>query len=139
MLDPITAIGLVAAVGTLAQLSEQVLLGLYKYLVDVKKAPHRSKELREEIGIMLSLVTTLKETMEQESDNIPQASLYAAVEEFACMLREMADQVEAKKTMGARKLVWPFTQAKNAEYLAKIERYKSLFSLALNIDQRFSR
>lgn len=48
----------------------------------------------------------------------------------------MAGRMEVGKKDMTKRLKWPFTEKENEEYLFKFERYKSMFTLALQVLQR---
>jgi hypothetical protein len=56
---------------------------------------------------------------------------------FVDMLVTMQERVKADQTKGiGKRMKWPFCERQNQQFIEKIERYKSTFNLALNIDQR---
>ena len=60
--------------------------------------------------------------------------LHGALCSLHDMLVTMHERVKADQTKGiGKRMKWPFCERQNQE---KIERYKSTFNLALNIDQR---
>jgi len=63
-MDPITAVGLVAAA---AQLTANVKCTLVDYLRKVIDAPKQSRELRQELGAMCELLDDLKNVITTKS------------------------------------------------------------------------
>jgi hypothetical protein len=137
VMDPITAVGLVASAAQLAELAVQVLAKLFQYTVNVKAAPESSRKLRDEIGTSLSLIKSL-EVMLGQNPNRPMHRgdlLVRTVDEFRQTLESLDKRVQPSKTRGIGKLTWPLKKEENDLIISRIERYKSALSLTLGIQQ----
>jgi hypothetical protein len=132
-MDPVTAIGLVASIGQLASLAVQVFTNLHKYYRDFEQAPKRSRQLRRELDRTFVLVTEVQSTFEANPCELLRPSLESEVEEFKEVLQEMLNRASPQNIKGLRRLKWPFREAENDEFIARIERFKSSFSLVMNI------
>jgi hypothetical protein len=133
-MDLVTAIGLAASSAQLANQAKGILCDLYKYFEAVKDAPKHSKELRQEVGFICELLDSLEDVLiarPVESRTI--ARLAAAFQDFRTMLDTMKKRASEKRTEGLRRLKWPFTKEENEKWLFKIERYKSVFNMALTL------
>ncbi len=130
-------VGLTASIGALAELTLKVFTTLYTYYGDVKNGPSRSAELRDELGAMLALFEGLKQSLSRGNyiDNTG-ANLHGELGNLHEILVEMQDRVKADQTRGIRRMTWPFKEGENKKFIERLERCKSTFNLALNIDQR---
>lgn len=138
IIDPVTAIGLAASVADLAELALKLFLTLCQHYRSIRDAPAKSAELRAEVETILDLASTLKETVEQNPTKILlQQLLTRAVNELLTLLRELQKRVEPANVQGFQRLKWPFKESENDKYIAKIERYKNTFNLALNMYQTY--
>ena len=134
-MDPVSALGVAAAA---LQFSEQAIIisdSLYQYYKSVKNAPAKSRELRVEALLLSDVLETLTDVFSTQSTSsvLPKAGKYAdMLKEFSETTAEMAEKVELKKgKLSFKRLQWPFTEKENEKYLAKLERFKSSFQLAL--------
>ena len=135
-MDPITAVGLIASIAQIAQQSTSLLIRLSQFYRDVKEAPARSKELRDELQTVTDLLNALKTTFDADSISLTD-SLKRSTTEFQGILKQLETRLAAEKTEGLKKFKWPFTKADNERIISQIERYKATFTLALNINQTF--
>ena len=60
MIDPVTAIGLVAAVQQLAAAAGTFVLNIYEYYEAIKDAPEQSRQLRQEMASLLQAFNSKK-------------------------------------------------------------------------------
>jgi hypothetical protein len=135
MMDPITAVGLVASVVQLADAARSTFSALFQYYEDVRDAPERSRELREELKALYDILGSLESVLILKSSASTFAvpnSLKSAITQFQEMLDSMTERVAERKTKGLKRLKWPFTKKENDRYLVRMERYKSTFNAALN-------
>jgi hypothetical protein len=126
------------AVGSAAALVQLVGVAkdLFQYLADVKDASRQSKTLRQELGMISDLVGQLEIELKSSSTGssfTTSPTLQNSFGEFRKLLGDMEARVNASKTEGFMRLKWPFTKDQNNDYLSKIERYKTTFSVALEI------
>jgi Fungal N-terminal domain of STAND proteins len=154
-MDPITAIGLVASISQLADQAGRLFVSLFDYYREVKEAPARSKELRDEVQAVADLLDSLKKIVSkantgsrvnsellQLNESIPKC------EEFLRELEARTLQTRSSKSTKTRwsfwndsstldKLKWPFTKEENKRLLDALGRYKENFSWALNMQQTY--
>ena len=134
-MDPITILGAVAASAQLAGTTAQFSFQLYRFYCDVKKAPTKSKELCNEVSelatVMESLARTIK-IVEESSDNvIIDVISDDSLQKYAQFLNELSSRILVNKNDIKKKLKWPLSTKDNETLIAKIERQKSTFNLAL--------
>lgn len=132
-MDPISAIGLVSSAVSVAELAGTILVKLYKYYLDSKTADTSSAELRNEVGMVLSLLNAV---IGSSDSLIHRLELVWAINGLQSVLTEIFQRVTPETTRGLGRLTWPFKKDENERLLSKLERYKSVFTLALNIEQR---
>ena len=127
-MDPLSAIGAAASIAQLAGLAKAIIVDIWEYCDAVHNAPKRSLELRQEI----MNISTCLESLE----HISMGSLFtneAPLDEFKQILKDIRVRVTAAKTKGIGRWKWPFTQNENDRLLSRLERYKTTFTVALNI------
>ena len=129
-MDPVTAVGLVAAA---AQLTANVKCTLVDYLRNVIDAPKQSREFRQELGAMSEVLDELQNMITTKSQFASSASLKTAIEDFTAMLKEINQRVQISKTKGVHRLTWPFTKDESMKLLERIMRYRDIFNSALTI------
>jgi hypothetical protein len=131
-MDPVTAVGLVAAAAQLVNNVKSVYFAVFDYFSKVRDAPNQSRELRNELGAMCDIVDDLQDVI-KKSRFAASATLKEAIAEFDIKLNEMNERVKISKTKGLNRLKWPFAENENKNYLAMISRYRGIFNTALNI------
>lgn len=131
-MDPVTAIGLIASVGQITEGTVKLAIKLTHYFHDVKNAPARSQELRSELRTLASILSLIQETLQIDSRAL--RTLEYSIDEFQELLAELSIRIAPERTEGFNKLKWPFTATENEKILAKIERYKSTFNIALTLN-----
>lgn len=132
MLDPATAIGLVASVDQLTALAKTIVSNLYQYFNAVQKAPKRSLELRNEMGVICGLLEKLQ-VLTNEPSFPSSAPLKDAIPSLQTILAEMNTRIAERQTKGLRKLKWPFSEEENNRLLSRISHYIGTFNMALNL------
>jgi len=137
MLDPITAIGLASSLDQLAATAANIVSNMYKYYNTVRDTPKRSKELRNEIGVVSD---TLKEIVEVitsalMADTYKVPNFFSGlVAEMRITLDEMNKRVQPSETEGHKRwLKWPFSKEENERLLSKIERFMKYLSMTLDV------
>jgi hypothetical protein len=143
-MDPITAFGIASSVAGLADLAGTVFLEIFQYCKDVKQAPTKSKELRDEVqtisNLLDSLTTLLKtsSTGERMEDSV---LLGERFKETTVQCKAFLDELNKrvpKKSLGFwLRVKWPFTKVENDQLLEKIGRYKETFIWALSMYQTY--
>lgn len=137
-MDPISAIGLISSAVSVAELAGNILVKLYKYYLDSKTATTRSAELREELGLVLSMLNAVVGTSKPNvSSTHLHLQLVWAINGLQNVLTEILERVTPETTAGLHRLTWPFKKDENERLLSKLERYKSIFALSLDIEQRY--
>lgn len=135
-MDPISIIGLAASVEQLSEAAANIVSNMYKYYEAVRDAPKRSKELRQEMGAMSDqlndLVHVVSSTPTMSTCNL-HPSFISSIKEFQTMLDEMNDRVQVSKIEGRGRFKWPFTKDQNDRLLQRMERYKQMLNMTLNI------
>lgn len=130
------AVGLVLRVVPLAV---NVLTSLYKYYGNVAEAPGQVLRLRQELGTVIAILNTLKDTLDCSPTGFKGSEkvLEEGLVQFEALLKEMEVRVQDHKARGFERLRWPFKEETNKEYLEKIERHKSSFILALTLENQY--
>jgi len=135
-MDPLTALGMVHTADVLAGMARTVVSNMYLYFDAVKNAPKLSAELRQELGTLCILLDSLELALahEDQRGQCPVASTLSSVfPGFRRLLDEMKARVDAAQTEGLKRLKWPFTKDENERLLSRLERFKSVFSLAMSM------
>jgi Fungal N-terminal domain of STAND proteins len=135
-MDPITAIGLISSIANMATLCRDVFIGLVDSYRLVKSAPAQSKELREELMVLSDVLQELERNMGAMTTYLVHGrsavSLQISLDQCNQMLLEMDRRLTVTKADITKRIKWPFTQKENEEYLRRMERYKSTFTLAFS-------
>jgi hypothetical protein len=137
-MDPLSlAIGITALLGTTAQ--------VVQYLNDVRSASIEKRTLASEAASLLVLLTDLKYRAEEAQQT--QDPWYNGVrmlegeggplEQFKASLEGLAAKLEpvSRIRKAGKSLLWTFDRTEIANFLTKIERFKTLINIALNKDQ----
>jgi hypothetical protein len=134
-MDPATALGVAAAATQFAEQAVMIFDCLYQYSKSVKNAPAKSRELRQELLLLSDLLENLASVFSKQNKSpvLPNASKYSdLLQDLKETMTEMAEKAEITAgKISLKRLVWPFKQKDNEKYLAKVERFKTLFHLAL--------
>lgn len=137
-MDPITAIGLLASIGQLIDLTA----GFVEYVNKVADAPRDRVTLAMEATSLLGLLSTLKFRADRAAkDHDPWfaglrslAGEYGPIEQLKLAMVDLAGKFQPKRGGALR---WPFTEKGINEIMSKIERLKSLIALALQGDHLY--
>ena len=138
-MDPITVVGLLAAVAQLIDITSKVV----NYVNDVKDAPKDRAKLAREAAGLLVLFTDLRCRVEEISSTDPWfAGLQSLganggpLMEFQSAMEDIADKLVPAKSgvKFKRVLCWTLDRNEINSILSKIERLKSLIGLALQKD-----
>jgi hypothetical protein len=142
MSDPITAIGLAASVVQLSDLAGRVFVRAFQFYRDVKDAPARSKELRDELQLVADLLDSLKEVCMVPDLQLPGqldlGRLGQSLTQFDEFLTSIDQRITMERTRGLKRLKWPFSIEETQRLLESIGRYKETFNWALNMHQTSS-
>ena len=122
---------------SMATIAKHIVSDLLCHFHNVRGAPNRSMELRQEMFSICNLLDSLDEALKpsQPYSPLPSETL-AALEESMSRFRAVLEEMEARVTnrkQGVARLAWPFTRVENEQYLSAIERFKSTFNLLLSI------
>lgn len=135
-MDPLS---ITASVIAIMQLTGTVL----GYLSDVKNAPKECQQCAIEASSLLHLLTTLRYRLEQAQTGDPWFTVIRALnvengplDQYKQALEQLWSRIDVGN--GAqnikRRLVWKFSKAEVATILVRMERLKSLVSIALEND-----
>lgn len=106
----------------------------------LQHAPKRAAELRNELQSVSCLLDQMKEQFADVPETLASSRLWESMkrstEEFEQMLQTIRGRIQKERTKGLQRLLWPFTNSENKEFLDRIERYKASFELALSIKQK---
>jgi hypothetical protein len=135
MLDPVTTIGLVSSLDQLAETATGIVCNMHKYYEAVRDAPKRSKELRTEMTAVNDLLNQIVDVISASAVSTFKTSdsFNVSVAEMRTTLEDMKSRVQPSKTEGLRRLKWPFNREENERLLSKIERFKNILSMTLEI------
>ncbi|THC97970.1 hypothetical protein EYZ11_002540 [Aspergillus tanneri] len=141
-MEPLSGAGSVIAVIQLASCIAKI---LGDYINDVKIAKRDILDLQQEIdglaGVLRKL-NTLLDRSNSEKFNSSNA-LLDDVKECSSTLEILKTKINSEmagitmKRWGLRALKWPLKRTEVDETIKRIERYKSLFTLALQLDQTY--
>lgn len=138
-MDPITAVGLGATIANMIEVASCIINGFLEYCRSVKRAPAKSKEIREEL---LILSDTLKElysfTGLINAKGPGVTALHKTLNECFELLKKMQAQTAIGKSDLIRRIKWPFNERENEEYLHQVERYKATIALAVSTLQMYN-
>src|SRR2546421_3317089 len=135
-MDPLSV---TASVIAILQLTGEVI----KYLNDVKDAPKECQQCTIEASNLQNLLINLRYRLEEGQAGNP---WFTAVRTLNVengpldQYKQTLEQLQSKVDVGngahkiKRQLVWKFTKAEAASILARMERLKTLVSIALEID-----
>jgi hypothetical protein len=143
MADPITAIGLVASVAQLIDLTIKVV----QYANSVKNASKIQAKLAVEASSLLSLLTSLRYDLEQmKTEGDPWFAAIRSIvahdgplDQFSAMMAELAARLEPRTGLKqtASKVLWPLEKKEVEDILQRIERIKSMIALAYERDNLY--
>lgn len=135
------AIGAVAGIVALVQLSAKLVELSCSYIEEAKQAPKNSRELAAELKSLSEVLIVL----EGYTNKNPQAEALRVLNSQAgpileCILEleELQRKLDPNMRKGLKKvfrsLKWPLKEAETMQIIARIERQKSLFNIAMNTD-----
>ena len=144
-MDPITAVGLVASAAQLGDCTVRVVRSILFYVSEVKDAPSRSADLRDELNTMSEILVNVKGVLETCPDSLATDTLDSLHDTFTNVmgtLKDMLEKVEGSvnpaQTKGLRRLNWPFKAHEIAAYIERVQRYNAALISALNLQQLYS-
>jgi hypothetical protein len=123
MLDPITALQIVATVGGGAACFIEQAYKFFQAVKSIKDAPKHARQLVSELSAVASLIPQLQDVLTD--------SLNADLDTFNSMVIQMRSKMQVVGKYKTEQLKWPFTEAETEAKLREIGRYKETFGLAL--------
>ena len=117
---------------------------IVRYILDVREGSNERRQLIAEIsgtgGVLFTLQQLLKDPQLSAERHAASATLGrngGPLESYVKLLESIGKALQPKNGIreAFRSLTWPFRKEEVYEYLRQIERYKSLFLLALELDQ----
>lgn len=130
-------VGLVASIIAVVELAGKAAAASYGYIGGVKRAPEEIKKFYDELNSLANVLATLKDCVTANPRSIPLQALGASLQE--CISEMQVLEAKLKPKIGWRRKLarykWPLKVKETGEYTARIERHKTLFTLALNTDQ----
>ena len=107
-MEPVSIIGLASAAVQVIDFAGTVLIKLYRYYLDAKTAAASSAELRDEVGLVLSLLNAVTEKLDAGVPREQHVELDRAIQGVRGILEEIDSRVSLQTTKAFRKLEWPF-------------------------------
>jgi hypothetical protein len=130
-MDPASAVELASTVIDLAEFAFKIFSKLHKYYRNVKAAPAKAAELREEFQRVLDVVSGLQEYLESRPHALS-PTILEHIELFRFVtLEEMWSAIQPQQVHGLRRLKWPFQERQNMEYLTKFRSFRDHIDFAL--------
>lgn len=128
------AIGIVASIAALAQLTGKVATLTYQYLGAVKQSQKDLQELADELHTLDQILITLQT---YASGGAQSTSLVQPLRMCTAELRGLQSKLEKKKSLRGLfgRLKWPLEEDETYEVIARISRHKSSLILAISSDQ----
>ncbi|KAL8725583.1 MAG: hypothetical protein Q9181_006365 [Wetmoreana brouardii] len=136
-MDPGTAI----AIG---QVSAKVLSIIWKYYSDVKDAKGNIHSLANELQDLHDVTLKVQGLLQNQPADVnmtTSVTLARTLEQTLLDIKDLEHKLDPgtgdklMKRVGRRALKWPFAKKDVDEWIAKLQRFKSTLSLALNADQ----
>lgn len=138
----VEALGIAASIIAVIQLTASVSTLSYGYIKEWKEAPENIRKLADELSSLSKILTYLQKYVDdnlqspilQLSD--PQNPLREGIRECKVDLSRLQLKLVPKQGSGSirHRLKWPLKEAETSGYLSRMERYKGLIQLALNVD-----
>lgn len=129
-------LGVASSIIGIFQLTGKLVSLGYGFIGGIKRAP---KEIRALANELISLSQVL-DTLQEYADNHPESPALQRLNEKAgplqvCTqeLKELESVLELKGNLD--RFMWPLKEKDTLQYIAQIERHKSLFIFALTADQ----
>ena len=140
-MDPLSALAIATSTTQFLEQTITVIQGLYDYWKTVSEAPQRSRQLQAEIIQVSNVLADLQSALQSipKDVQLPKTikSLSETSKEFVKVMNEMASGIEVQKKQFGKRLKWPFDERQNKKYLSKVEAFKGIATLALNIVQLY--
>jgi hypothetical protein len=113
-------------------LAKAIVSNLYQFFEAVQKAPQRSLELRNEMGVICDLLDRLEALLVDHPSFPSSAPLKDALSSLETILEEMNARIAERQTKGLKRFKWPFSKEENDRLLSRIAHYTGTLNIALN-------
>lgn len=143
-------VGLVASIIGIAQLTGKLVQVEYDYIGGVKDAPSTLRKLVDELQSLSKVLTILQGHARKDKSlkftalqslngqNGPLVGIHRELEKLLLKLKPggkgLRSSISWRLKGTISKLKWPLEEGETLEHIARIERYKSTFQLALSAD-----
>lgn len=143
-MDPVTGIGLAASILGIIQFTGAVLAVTHGYIGGVRSASGEIEELKGALENFSQVLQDLEDHVKKNPQlksltklNCKDGPLERCGEELKTLHSKLARPEKSKvaELIHLRNLKWPLKKGEVSEFLLRLERYKSLFILALGFDQ----
>lgn len=134
--------GLVASIASLVQLTGQITIMGYGYLNGAKRARGDRRALVKELESFSHVLVTLQDYIRDNTSSAQSTTLQklssqdGPLRDCAQDFEELKSQLKPRDGFGGviDSSKWPLKETETLQHIAQIERYKSLFTLALGVD-----
>lgn len=133
------AVGLAASITALIQLSSKLVSIAYNYISGLQKAPRDIKNLAKELHALVGVLDNLKDYLDANSSSLALQKLAVKdgpievfTEEMKALDRKFSAIDSSKLTV---KLGWPLKDKDITQTLSSIERHKTVFIFAMQLDE----
>lgn len=133
------AVGLAASIIAITQLSSKLLSITYNYISNFQKAPRDIKNLASELHALVGVLDNLKDYLDANPSSPALQKLAGNggpievfTEEMNALHRKFSAIDSSKLTA---KLGWPLKDKDITQTLSSVERHKTVFIFAMNVDQ----
>jgi hypothetical protein len=120
-MDSLSAVGLGTNIVNMIELTSRIFNALLQYCHCVKRAPLKSKEIRDELLVLSDILKELDlitgDTNERYTDHQGVAALKKSLDECFGLLKEMDERVTVENADIIRRIKWPFNEKENEDYL----------------------
>lgn len=137
------AVGLTTSIISLIQLTGK-LTGLgYGYLGCVKRAPNDLRDLVDELNSLSRVLATMQNYVDKNPGSVAIQELggiNGPLQGCDLALKELQSKLEPRDGFKGfmDNLKWPLKESETTRFVSRIERQKSLFSLALSVDMNLA-
>lgn len=126
-------IGAVASIASLVHLTGKVFIQSCEYIGAVKEAESEIKKLTDELGA-LSKVLKILEGLNSTTLCELKDPLQGCTSELKTLQSKLSAKPKGRFRTWAKRLKWPLQEKETLHVISQIERFKSLFTLALTAD-----
>lgn len=129
-------LGLAVNIVTLIQLTGKITCLGYGYISGVKRAPKDLRDLVNELNTLSQILEILQDYADKNPDSTALLKLDTPLQECVVELKKLEIKLEPQDGLKGflGNLKWPLKEVETLQYVARIERHKNLFILALTVD-----